>query len=161
MDVILFDDLAPIAGVAMSKNQKSEHDDMIGVCKVPLDSIAAGTTMQAKYPITKIDASHIVTGSLEVRIDVIAAEGQALDSRIFDAASALIFTDQFERQIIQAVAAKLANLACEVPLMYGIFSQGRRNCTVKDFKHTCLHRLGLALDGVTDRELDVFLRNNA
>ena len=74
---------------------------LIGMCKVPLDSIAAGTTMHAKYPITKIDASHIVTGSLEVRIDVIAAEGQALDSRIFDAASALIFTDQFERQIIQ------------------------------------------------------------
>ena len=134
---------------------------MIGMCKVPLDSLATGNALQAKFPIGKIDAPHVVTGQLEVRLEVTAAEAAGPDNRILEAAAAFIYTQEFEKGIIEQIARKLAALTCEVSLMYGIFSQGRRNCTSKDFKHTCLHRLGLAHDGVTERELEVFFRNNA
>jgi len=46
------------------------------------------------------------------------------------------------------IALKLAPLNCEIELMFGIFSQGQRNCTKEDFKHTCLQRLRLARDGM-------------
>ena len=46
-------------------------------------------------------------------------------------------------------------------MMFGIFSQGKRNCTKEDFKHTCLQRLKLGNDGLNERELDVVLQSNA
>ena len=58
------------------------------------------------------------------------------------------------------IARKLAPLNCEIDLMFGIFSQGQRNCTKEDFKHTCLQRLRLAKDGMQERELDIFLTSN-
>ena len=58
------------------------------------------------------------------------------------------------------IARKLAPLNCEIDLMFGIFSQGQRNCTTEDFKHTCLQRLRLAKDGMQERELDIFLTSN-
>ena len=76
------------------------------------------------------------------------------------AANDLIYSKEFEQEIIMQIARKLAPLNCEIELMFGVFSQGQRNCTTEDFKHTCLQRLRLARDGVQERELDIFLTSN-
>ena len=75
-------------------------------------------------------------------------------------ANDLIYSKEFEQEIIMQIARKLAPLNCEIELMFGVFSQGQRNCTKEDFKHTCLQRLRLARDGLQERELDIFLNSN-
>ena len=66
----------------------------------------------------------------------------------------LLNRKKFEKDIIMQIARKLAPLNCEIDLMFGIFSQGQRNCTKEDFKHTCLHRLRLERDGkLSERHL--------
>ena len=58
------------------------------------------------------------------------------------------------------IARKLAPLNCEIELMFGIFSQGQRNCTKEYFKHTCLQRLRLLRDGMSEREIDIFFNSH-
>ena len=48
LEVILFDDNAPIAGQGESQSQ---GDDMIGICKIPLKSLVAGCSIHEKCPI--------------------------------------------------------------------------------------------------------------
>lgn len=72
----------------------------------------------------------------------------------------LVYNKQFEEEIVMQIAKKLAPLNCEIELMFGIFSQGQRNCTKEDFKHTCLQRLRLERDGLTEREIDILLTSN-
>lgn len=72
---------------------------MIGMCKVPLDSLATGNSMQAKFPIGKIDAPHVITGQLEVRIEVMAIEAQ--EGSPFNPITSYTFNEEFELNIIQ------------------------------------------------------------
>jgi len=72
----------------------------------------------------------------------------------------LVYNKQFEDEVVKQISRKLAPLNCEIELIFGIFSQGQRNCTKEDFKHTCLQRLRLERDGLTERELDIFLQSN-
>jgi len=72
-----------------------------------------------------------------------------------------MYSKEFEQEVTMQIARKLAPLKCEIAMMFGIFSQGKRNCTKEDFKHTCLQRLKLGSDGMNERELDVLLNSNA
>lgn len=72
---------------------------MIGMCKVPLDSLATGSTMQAKFPIGKIDAPHIITGQLEIRIEVMAIDG-VQEGSLFNPITSYTFNDEFEQNTI-------------------------------------------------------------
>ena len=58
------------------------------------------------------------------------------------------------------IARKLATLNCDIELLFGIFSQGKRNCTKEDFNHCALNRLNLRKDGMTERELELLLMGN-
>ena len=132
---------------------------MIGVCKVPLATLATGCSMHERYPIRAVDTQTEV-GQLEVRIDIMNLESAQQENLFSKAAHDLVYNKQFEDDIVKQIARKLAPLTCEIELMFGIFSQGQRNCTKEDFKHTCLQRLRLERDGLTERELDIFLQSN-
>lgn len=74
LDVILFDDNAPIAGVALDQNENAtENDDMIGMCKIPLSSLVTGCSVHERYPIHQVNTRSEV-GQLEVRIDIMGLE---------------------------------------------------------------------------------------
>ena len=73
------------------------------------------------------------------------------------AAQELHYNKQWEQDVVMRIARKLATLNCEIGLMFGIFSQGQRNCTHENFKHCCLNRLNLRKEGLTERELDLLL----
>ena len=73
LDVILFDDNAPIAGVALDEQSLAENDDMIGKCEVPLATLATGCSMHECYPIRAVETKNEV-GQLEVRIDIMSLE---------------------------------------------------------------------------------------
>lgn len=72
LEVILFDDNAPIAGVA-GEQDKEANDDMIGMAKVPLASLASGCSMHDTFPIRALGSNSVV-GQLEVRIDIMNLE---------------------------------------------------------------------------------------
>lgn len=55
LDVIVLDDLAPIAGNKLYQNENETDEDMIGVCKIPLECLATGISMQDKFPIRRIN----------------------------------------------------------------------------------------------------------
>ena len=120
---------------------------MIGMCKVPLASLATGCSMHERFPIKAVETQTQV-GELEVRIDIMSLESAQTENLLTKANSDLVYSKQFEKEIIMQIARKLAPLNCEIELMFGIFSQGQRNCTKEDFKHVCLQRLRLAKDGV-------------
>ena len=115
--------------------------------------------MHEKLPIKALDSMTQV-GELEVRIDIVDLEQTNNEGLFMKHSHDLVFTKEFEQEIIMQIARKLAPLNCEIELMFGIFSQGQRNCTKEDFKHTCLNRLRLLRDGLQERELDIFLRSN-
>ncbi len=73
LDIILFDDNAPIAGVSLDQNQGAESDDMIGMCKVPLATLATGCSIHERIPIKAVGTNSEV-GTLEVRIDIMNLE---------------------------------------------------------------------------------------
>ena len=51
LDVILFDDNAPIAGVNIDQHPNAANDDMIGMCRVPLAGLATGCGFHDHFPI--------------------------------------------------------------------------------------------------------------
>lgn len=73
LDVILFDDNAPIAGVGLDQNQNNQNDDMIGMAKIPLSNLATGCSMHDRYPIKNVETTKEV-GQLEVLVDIIELE---------------------------------------------------------------------------------------
>ena len=70
------------------------------------------------------------------------------------------YNKEWEEDVVMRIARKLGSLHCDIELIFGIFTQGQRNCTKEDFKHCCLHRLNLRADGMTERELDLLLMGN-
>ena len=73
LQVILFDDSAPIAGVGLDDAQSAAQDDMIGICKIPIDNLASGCSMHDRFPILNA-VSNKNCGDLEVRIDIMDLE---------------------------------------------------------------------------------------
>jgi len=72
LEVILFDDNAPITGVDRGAQASGEQsDDMIGVAYVPLSGLIQGSQINDKFPIRKMGGQRETVGTLEVRISVI------------------------------------------------------------------------------------------
>ena len=71
-----------------------------------------------------------------------------------------MYSKNWEKEVIMKIARKLATLPCDIELMFGIFTQGSRNVTKVNFKHTVLHRLNLIKQGMTERELDLIFTSN-
>jgi hypothetical protein len=96
---------------------------MIGMCKVPLASLATGCSMHEKFPIKSVDTQSVV-GQLEVRIDIMDLETTNNEGLFHKAVHDLVYSKEFEQEIVMQIARKLAPLNCEIELMFGIFSQG-------------------------------------
>lgn len=79
---------------------------------------------------------------------------------VVKAAQELHYNKEWETDVVMRISRKLASLNCDIELIFGIFSQGQRNCTKEDFKHCALNRLNLKKDGMTERELDLLLMGN-
>lgn len=123
LEIILFDDNAPIGGVDVDQKSQAENDDMIGMCKVPLVNLATGCSAHEIYPIHSVDRKTEV-GKLEVRIDIMNLEHAQSESLFTKVTHGLVYSKQFEEDIVKQIARKLAPLPCEIELMFGVFSQG-------------------------------------
>lgn len=121
LEIILFDDNAPIAGVSLDQNQPGENDDMIGMCKIPLASLATGCSVHERLPIKAVETQTEV-GTLEVRLDIMNLENAGSENLFSKMAQDLVYSKQFEQEVIMQIARKLAPLNCEIELMFGIFS---------------------------------------
>lgn len=95
LDVILFDDNAPIAGVGLDGQQTANNDDMIGMAKVPLSNLATGCSQHSKYPIKHVETQKEV-GQLEVLIDIVELEMAQNDGLFFKASQDLVYSKKFE-----------------------------------------------------------------
>lgn len=70
LEVILFDDNAPITGVSRGAQAPGEQaDDMIGTALIPLADLLKGASIHDKYPIRKLGGVSV--GTMEVKISVI------------------------------------------------------------------------------------------
>ena len=68
---------------------------MIGVCKVPLASLATGCSMHERYPIRAVDTQNEV-GMLEVRIDIMNLEKAESENLFSKIANDLVYSKEFE-----------------------------------------------------------------
>ena len=57
------------------------------------------------------------------------------------------------------IARKVARIAAETSLIFGIFSRGQRSVTKEDFKYCALKRLNLRSE-ISEKEMDFFLQGN-
>ena len=69
------------------------------------------------------------------------------------------YNKQWELEIIQRIARRLAKIPGEVDMVFGVFSRGQKTVTKEDFKYTCLKRLQMSKE-ISEREIDMFLRGN-
>ena len=95
LEIILFDDNAPIAGVGA---EPSAGDDMIGICKVPLKSLVAGCSVHDNFPIRVANGTDIV-GNLEIKIGVTELGVNNQDS-MHKSVAELQYSKQWEDDIV-------------------------------------------------------------
>jgi len=69
------------------------------------------------------------------------------------------YNKQWELEIIQRIARRVAKIPGEVDMVFGVFSRGQKTVTKEDFKYTCLKRLQMSKE-ISEREIDMFLRGN-
>jgi len=68
LEVILFDDNAPVAG--MSAANTNQGDDIIGICKVPLKTLIGGLNTHEHYKVMQPGTKE-AAGELEVKMTCI------------------------------------------------------------------------------------------
>lgn len=56
------------------------------------------------------------------------------------------------------IAQKLVHIKSDADKIFGMFSSGKPNCTLEDFKYYCRKTLKIQ-EEITDRELDQFLKS--
>ena len=109
LEVILFDDNAPITGIERGAQAPGEQaDDMIGTCLIPLVDLIKGASLHDRFPIRKMapgggrQASESV-GQLEVKISILDLDmGQGQTSigstfhKVTQAAQSLHYNKQWE-----------------------------------------------------------------
>lgn len=159
LEVILFDDNAPIAGSGPD-NAAGPLDDMIGVCKVPLNSLIAGCSTHDRYPVKRSDSTETV-GYLEVKVTVADLAGNTSMAGGGGPSSGLDlhYSQEWADEVISAIASRLARHNCSIELLFGIFSNSMSTTTKEDFKYCLLQRLQLN-EEIADRELDLLLASN-
>lgn len=154
LEIILFDDNAPIT-TKEANGSTGANDDIIGIARIPLKSIATGASVHDKFPVVAAK-SNLPVGSIEVKLSVMDLDAIANDSLRTSQTTKLHFNQEWERDMVMKIANKLATLPVEVELIFGIFSSGQRTCTKEDFAYCCLTRLGLK-QSVTEKEMSLFL----
>lgn len=167
LEIILFDDNAPITGIERGAQSAQEQaDDMIGTAVIPLGDLMRGASIHDRFPVRKnpqAPASESA-GTIEVKISIIDLDFMGTQpigggglAKTAAAVSQLHYSLEWQRDLIYRIAKKLARLPGDVEMLFGVFSRGQRTVTKEDFKYTCLRRLQLSKD-ITERELDLFLR---
>ena len=73
LEIILFDDNAPIAGVSEENKHAGDGDDMIGRAMVPMESLVAGCSTHEHYPVLS-PGSNTKIGAIEIKIAVMDLE---------------------------------------------------------------------------------------
>jgi hypothetical protein len=68
LEIILFDDNAPISGKQLN-GQGEPVDDMIGIVRVPLKSLSQGNSVHDKFPLLA-PKSSIKVGDMEIKLSV-------------------------------------------------------------------------------------------
>lgn len=132
---------------------------MIGVARIPLNSLITGCSIHDKFAI-KTPSGQTKIGEIEVKLAVMDLETIAQEKVFGKSAQELAYSKEWESEVIMQISRKLATLNCDIELIFGVFSQGQRSCTKANFKHTCINRLRLTKDGLTERELDLLLDGN-
>ena len=79
LEIILFDDCAPIPGTGEENDHAGGGDDMIGSAKVPLSSIVAGCSIHEFFPVLA-PGSNTNVGTIEVKIAVMDLESVRQES---------------------------------------------------------------------------------
>ena len=101
-----------------------------------------------------------MVGELEVKITVTDLGGVAGTSIASDnlarVANELQYNKEWEDEIVNIIACRLARQNCSVDLLFGIFSNSMRTATKEDFKYCLLHRLNLNQD-ISEKEIDLLL----
>ena len=169
LEIILFDDNAPITGVERGAQASGEQaDDMIGTALIPLADLIKGASIHDRFPIRKSlpggKKSTESVGLLEAKISIIDLDVGANLSQMTGTMqkgqqqqALLHYNKQWEADLIYRIAKRLAKLPGDVEMLFGVFSRGQKTVTKEDFKYTCLKRLQLSKD-ITEREIDMFLR---
>ena len=68
----------------------------------------------------------------------------------------LQYNKEWEDEIVNIIANRLAKQNCSIDLLFGIFSNSMRTATKEDFKHCLLHRLNLNQE-ISEKEIDLLL----
>jgi len=69
LEIILFDDNAPIAGQGVDEPVAGQGDDMIGMARVPLKSLVEGCSIHDKFNVRGAGSVENI-GTVEVRISI-------------------------------------------------------------------------------------------
>jgi hypothetical protein len=79
LEIILFDDSAPITGLSRGAQAPGEQsDDMIGSAQIPLSDLIKGANVHDRYPIRKLGAQGGPSiGTIEIKISVLDIEPTA------------------------------------------------------------------------------------
>jgi len=159
LEIIVFDDNAPIQGVERGGRQANEEEagqDMIGTVKIPLVDLIKGATIHDKFAVR--NAKNENCGQLEVKISIMDLEGGEAHRQT--GKQTLQFNKQWENDLVYRIAKKLARFPVEsVELLFGIFARGEKTVSKEDFKYGVLQRLNLRTE-ITEKELELFLRSN-
>ncbi|CDW85652.1 protein fantom [Stylonychia lemnae] len=163
LEVILFDDAAPVTGVergGKAFGEGEQVDDMIGSCKIPLGDLVKGSSINDKFSIRNLKKEEV--GKLIAKISIIdidAGFATLASKQLQQQAANLHYNKLWENEFVYRIAKKIAKFPGDLELLFGIFTRGQKNVTKEDFKYTCLKRLNLKND-ISEREIDMFLRGN-
>jgi len=72
---------------------------MIGMCKIPLASLATGCSVHERLPIKAVETQTEV-GTLEVRLDIMNLENAGSENLFSKMAQDLVYSKQFEQEVI-------------------------------------------------------------
>ncbi len=72
---------------------------MIGMCKVPLATLATGCSIHERVPIKAVGTNSEV-GTLEVRIDIMNLENIGQENLFSKLSHDLVYSKQFEKEVV-------------------------------------------------------------
>lgn len=160
LEVILFDDNAPITGVERGGKSAEDNqaEDMIGIAKIPLMDLVKGASVHDKIPIRNSKKENC--GLLEIKITIMDLDSgfASLVGQNQKNMQSLPYNKQWENEIVYKICVKLAKFPADIDTIFGIFSRGQKTVSKEDFKYTTLQRLNLKKE-ISEREIDLFLRS--
>jgi hypothetical protein len=158
LEIILFDDNAPVAGVAkggQNVGDNEQNEDMIGTVKVPLDCLIKGVAIMDDFPIRGTKGEPV--GKLKVNIQINDIDGRTPFSQN---QGSMAYNQEWEADLVYRIAAKLARFGlANLEMIFSIFARGDKFVHKEDFKYCILYRLRLKQQ-ISEVEIDRFLEYN-